>query len=119
MTRFLPVQPNLATRRAFLTSSASGLGMAALAALLQEDGVLSASSANQTTETKAPHFAPRARRCIFIFLAGGTSQIELFDPKPELARFSGQKLPESMTKGTRFSFINLEKSALMGSRFSF
>lgn len=105
------------TRRSFLTSAASGLGAAATAALLQQDGVLAASA--DALAPKASHFAPKARRCIFIFLAGGTSQIELFDPKPKLNAMSGQKLPESMTKGARFSFLNLQKSVLMGSRFGY
>lgn len=104
------------TRRGFLTSAASGLGAAALAAMLQQDGLLASAPASPLAP-KAPHVAGRARRCIFIFLAGGTSQIELFDPKPELNRLSGQTLPESLTQGARFSFLNLQKSVLMGSRF--
>src|SRR5947207_2610590 len=107
------------TRRNFLTSAASGLGAAALGSLLHQDGLLAAPSPVSPSTPRAPHFTPRARRCIFIFLAGGTSQIELFDPKPVLNKLSGQKLPESVTKGARFSFLNLQKSVLMGSRFGY
>ncbi len=99
------------TRRAFLTSAASGLGSAALASLLREDGVAS--------DEVTPHFAPRARSAIFIYLAGGTSQIELFDPKPRLQALTGQTLPESLTKKERFSFLKPNEAKLMASRYAF
>jgi len=104
-----------ATRRAFLTSSASGLGAAALASLITTDHVMGADRPTLPT----PHFPPRARAAIFIFLAGGTSQLELFDPKPKLRELTGQKLPESFTKKERFAFIEPEKARIMPSRFGF
>jgi uncharacterized protein DUF1501 len=115
------------TRRGFLTSAASGLGLLGLASLLQEEGALAApdegglrrSAIEDPLTLRPPHFAPRAKSCIFLFLAGGTSQIELFDPKPELVRMSGQALPESFTKDVRFSFIKPGQSVLMGSRHAF
>ena len=57
---------------------------------------------------KAPHFAPKAKRCICIYLEGAPSQIDLFDPKPKLNELHGQKLPESFTKNVRFAFIQKE-----------
>ena len=74
----------LQARRGFLTSTASGAGAMALSSLLLGDGVLAA-DADQTNPLapKKPHFSPRATRCIFIYAAGGPSQIDLFDPKPE------------------------------------
>lgn len=54
---------------------------------------------------RAPHFAPKAKNVIFLFMAGGPSQIDLFDPKPEMRKWEGQPLPESMRKGLRFAFI--------------
>src|ERR1700709_883655 len=88
-------------RRQFFTSSASGLGAAALASLLQADGLLAKESAGDSTNPlapKAPHFAPKAKRCIFILPEGAPSHIDLYDPKPKLAELHGQKLPESLTK---------------------
>lgn len=107
------------TRRGFFTSAAGGLGAAALGSLLRDDGVFAASSSGDGLVPKAPHFPARAKRCIFIFLAGGTSHVELFDPKPKLAELNGQKVPPSVVKNTRFSFLKIEKSLLMGSRFKF
>ena len=115
------------TRRRFLTSAASGLGTIALASLLKEDGLLASESAvkaaaNDFTNPLRPrpgHFIGPAKSCIFIFLAGGTSHLELFDPKPELSRLDGQRIPESFLKGVRFSFLKPTESLLMGSRFKF
>ena len=109
----------LQTRRDFLATSASGVGMLALASLLQQDGLLAAESglpegANPLAP-RAPHFAPKAKNCIFIYLEGAPSQIDLFDPKPKLNELSGQPLPESMTKNVRFAFIQKETAVLMGS----
>jgi hypothetical protein len=113
-------------RRQFLTSTASGIGLAALAAIFSDEGYLAAGSspapatAKDPLALKSPHFAPRARRCICIFLEGGPSQMDLFDPKPELARLDGQKLPESMTKNVRFAFLQKDTATIMAShrRFS-
>src|SRR5262245_8206518 len=88
----------LRSRRQFFTSSASGLGAAALASLLQADGLLASDSADGAANPlapKAPHFAPKAKRCIFILPEGAPSHIDLYDPKPKLAELHGQKLPES------------------------
>src|SRR5687768_9356516 len=106
------MSPNAASlllaRRRFFTSTASGLGGAALAWLLPQDclagDVMSASS--NPFSSNSPHFAPRAKRFIFIFLDGGPSQMDLFDPKPKLHELHGQTLPESMLENVRFAFIN-------------
>src|SRR3954470_18699186 len=101
------------TRRDFLASTASGIGMLALASLLQEHGLLGAEAS--PAETRGLHFAPKAKRCIFIFMEGAPSQIDLFDAKPKLKELDGQKLPESLTKEMRFAFIQKESAVLMGS----
>jgi hypothetical protein len=69
----------------------------------------------------APHFAPRARRVIFLFMSGGPSHIDLFDPKPKLTALQGRELPESFKKGERFSAnaLRQEKLLLAGSPFGF
>ncbi len=88
------------SRREFLTSAASGLGMAALAATLAGDGVLGphGAQAGELLHTdplaaKPPHIAPRAKACIFIFMEGAPSQIDLFDPKPKLNELHGRSCP--------------------------
>jgi len=104
----------LQSRRDFLTTSASGIGLAAVASLLQEQGLLAADPANPLAP-RAPHFAPKAKACICIYLEGAPSQIDLFDPKPKLNELNGQKLPDSMTKNVRFAFIQKDGARLMGS----
>jgi hypothetical protein len=106
------------TRRHFLTSSASGIGLLALASLLRDEGLLAAEPALGAGQL--PHFAPRAKRCICFYLEGAPSQLDLWDPKPKLNELNGQPLPESMTKNVRFAFIKKEGARLLGSprRFS-
>jgi hypothetical protein len=107
------------TRRDFLTTTASGLGALALASILNDHGLLAAEAtrANSTAENplarRHPHFAPRAKACIFIFMEGAPSQMD-FDPKPKLNELDGQKLPESMVKEVRFAFIQKDSAVLMG-----
>src|SRR6267378_1740759 len=113
----------LQSRRNFLATSASGIGMLALASLLKEEGLLAAESvlgdAVNPLAPKAPHFAPKAKACICIYLEGAPSQIDLFDPKPKLNEMDGQKLPESMTKNVRFAFIQKDTVKLMGTKRKF
>src|SRR4026209_1651976 len=103
------------TRRDFLTSTASGLGLLALASIFREQGLLAADDAPSLFGPKPPHFAPKAKACIFIFMEGAPSQMDLFDPKPKLNELDGQKLPESLTEKVRFAFIRKESAVLMGS----
>lgn len=106
------------TRRRFLTSSASGIGAVALASMFREEGLIAgdvSSSPADSSSSRPPHFKPRATRCICIFLEGGPSQMDLFDPKPELTRLDGQKLPDSLTKNMRFAFIQKDTATIMAS----
>ena len=103
------------SRREFFTSTASGLGLLALSSMLQGEGLLAAEAPTDPLAPRAPHFAPKAKNCIFIFMEGAPSQIDLFDPKPKLNELNGQPLPESMTKNVRFAFIKKETARLMGS----
>lgn len=107
-----------ATRRSFLNTSASGLGGIALAHLLQQDASAAPASTNPLAP-KDPHFPAKAKNCIFIFMAGAPSQIDLFDPKPKLNELDGQPLPKSMTENVRFAFIEKETAKLMGSKRTF
>lgn len=110
---------NLHSRRAFLGNAANGVGMLALASLLRDEGLLAGDSGDEgAANPLAPrlaHLAPKAKACIYIYLEGAPSQIDLFDPKPKLNELDGQALPESMTKNVRFAFLQKETARLMGS----
>ena len=117
----------LQSRRYFLGNAGYGIGATALASLLASDGFSdeplksngAPAEATNPLQPKAPHFAPKAKRCILIFLEGAPSQIDLFDPKPKLNELNGKPLPESMTKNVRFAFIKKESAVLLGSKRKF
>ena len=111
-----PIQSQLEqTRRSFLATSASGLGGVALASLLAEDGLLANEFANPLAQRR-PHFEPKAKACINIFMAGAPSHLDLFDPKPELNKRHGQSLPKEILDKARFAFIKPETVKLMGTK---
>ena len=116
------------TRRDFLVDTARGVGGLALASLLEADGLLAgeagsrgpgSTAAPSPLTPKPPHFTPRAKQCIFIYMEGGVSQIDLFDPKPRLRELDGQTLPESMTRNVRFAFLQPATARLMASPHPF
>src|SRR5438128_880444 len=95
-----------ANRRSFLIEAGGGLGAIALSSLLGERvGASELSLPKNTTEheltsesplaPRRPHFVPRARRVIWLFMHGGPSHVDLFDPKPDLVKYAGQPLPPS------------------------
>jgi hypothetical protein len=102
-------------RRDFLFGCANGIGTVALASLLASDGLLAAEKADGPLAPRAPHFAPKAKRCIYIFMDGGPSQLDLFDPKPRLKQLDGQLIPQSLVKDLRFAFINKKTARIMAS----
>ncbi len=110
-------------RRDFLVSTARGVGGVALASLLARDRLRAASTAPPTARAPGSlhpsHFPPRAKNCIFLYMEGGVSQIDLFDRKPRLNELHGQKMPESLTKNIRFAFIQKESAVLWGSPHPF
>ena len=83
--------PHFLSRRELLHRCGMGIGSLALMPLLADDGV-AASSANPLLP-KAPHFEPRAKHVVHLFMAGGPSHVDTFDPKPSLTRYAGKKLP--------------------------
>jgi len=89
------------SRRRFLAGAAGGFGLAALASLLSEDGLLASDDDTNPLRPRPPHFPASAQSGIFIFLVGGTSQVDLFDPKPTLEKLHGQPIPESFRQGVR------------------
>ena len=113
------------TRRSFLTSSASGVGAAALASLLGSEGLLAEvdgadrAGAADPLAPRATHHDGPAKSCIFIFMAGAPSHLDLFDPKPKLNELHGKPLPDSILKDVRFAFIKKESATLLGSNRTF
>src|SRR5262245_31814866 len=95
-----PPVPRLRSRREFLLKAGGGFGALALAGLMGRDGLLGAeaSKAAGPFAPKAPHFPAKAERVLFLFMEGGPSAIDTFDPKPELTRLNGQPLPPSFGK---------------------
>jgi hypothetical protein len=81
------------SRRRFLCEAGGGLGAVAASAMLAAESRAAMPAAVSPLAPLAPHFAPRATRVVYLFMHGGPSQVDLFDPKPELARFAGQPLP--------------------------
>jgi hypothetical protein len=111
------------TRRHFFGLNATGIGMAALASVFGSEA-----GADQGALGKAhgglpglPHFAPKAKRVIYLFQSGGPSQIELFDYKPRLKDLARQELPESVRMGQRLTGMSATQSSfpVVPSKFSF
>ena len=104
------------TRRQFFGGGTFGIGTAALAALLGRDA---RAEARDPLAPRPPHFAPKARSIIYLFMAGAPSQLDLFDYKPKLSQFDGQPCPAELIQGERFAFIK-GTPTLLGSphRFS-
>ncbi len=108
-------------RRDFLTSTASGLGLAAIGNLLTQDGVIghqqasAAEAIKQAVVSRMPHFAPKAKSCIFLLQAGAPSHLDLYSPKPKLNELDGQPLPKEMLEKVRFAFIKKDSAVLLGS----
>ena len=95
------------TRRAFLRRSGLGLGAMALGSLLTESlfaAEASRGSANPLAP-RPPHFAPRAKRVIYLHMVGAPSQLDLFDHKPELEKYDGKPCPDDFIQGKRFAFL--------------
>lgn len=90
------------------------MGSLALASLLN-DKVLAASPGLPTV---GPHFAPKAKNIIYLFQSGGPSHLDLFDPKPELSKRSGQQVPEELVKNIRLAQIG-KNASLLGSPYKF
>jgi hypothetical protein len=106
-------------RRDFLAKCCGGLGIAALGDLLTADGLTAATvSSTNPLAPKPPHFAPKAKSVIYMFMEGGPSQFELFDNKPAMQKWNGKRLPESMTKDLKLAFIK-PTAAVMASSFQF
>src|SRR5438094_7126545 len=91
------------TRRQLFRDCGVGLGSLALASLLDERGLGAATT--DPLAPKKPHFPAKAKRAIYLHMAGAPSQLDLFDYKPKLVELNGQDCPESLYKKERFAFI--------------
>ena len=92
---------NLIKRREFLRQGTLGIGSLALSQLLTREA-----------HASGYHHAPRARNVIFLHMVGGPSQMDTFDPKPELDKWDGKSLPAEITRGQKFAFITPEARAI-------
>ncbi len=113
----MTMTPN--SRRDFLRNAGGGFGMLALAAMLAEDGLLADDperARNPLAPRRGHHRAP-AKNVIFLFMSGGPSHLETFDPKPELTRLAGQPLPASF--GHVMTRRAVERNRLLASPFRF
>src|SRR5919204_4257699 len=111
------------TRRHFFKQSGFGIGGLALSALIDEKLLAQAAGAQaklgDPRAPRAPHFAPKAKNIIYLFMAGAPTQLDLFDHKPALQKHSGEEIPaEFIPKGERFAFIK-GTPRLLGSPFAF
>ena len=116
-----PATAQFLTRRQFLARNALGIGGVALAWLLNEERMLATPPSvprarlSFDLKPKTPPFPPRARAMISLFMHGGPSHVDLFDPKPELTRRSGEDYPGEVT----FSFVDRASKKLLGSPWKF
>src|SRR5688572_33501624 len=110
------------SRRAFLKQSSTGLGAIALAGLLNPNLY---GNSTQALKTKGAlgklHFAPKAKRVIYLFQSGAPSHLDLFDQKPKLKEMTGEELPPEIRKGQRITGMTAGQSVLkcVGSAFDF
>lgn len=119
-----PIHPDLRflTRRQFFSRCSLGLGGIALASLLKDQGLFAATPAAQLhpMAPKPTHFPAKTKNIIYLFMAGGPSQLELFDYKPKLTELNGQPIPQSFIEGKRFAFMDSSHGTkLLGTRRAF
>ena len=95
----IPEYHNLVNRRLLLRGAASSIGVAALSSLMSQDAM----AGSNGPVPGGTHFAPRAKRVVYLFQSGGPSHLELFDPKPKLRDLHGTELPDSIRRGQRLT----------------
>jgi hypothetical protein len=105
-------------RRSFLGRSAAGLGTLALADLLAP-GLFADAKVEKWPGAVRPHHAPKVKRVIYLYMAGGPSHLETFDPKPTLAKMNGRPMPESVTKGQPIAQLQGAKLNCLGPTHEF
>jgi len=109
-----------ATRRSFLGRSTAGIGAIALGSLLRPDSLLGDVVVPKWHGViNPPHFKPRAKRIIHLYMAGGPSHLETFDYKPKLAEMNGKPMPESLTKGKQIAQLQGKKLVCLAPQWPF
>src|SRR2546422_1959778 len=110
----------LLTRRWFFRQCGVGLGSIALGSLLEGENAFGAKlpSARNPLAPKEPHFKPKAKRVIYLFMAGAPSQLDLFDYKPALTKYNGKPVPQEVVMGQKYAFIKPD-AALYATEFKF
>src|SRR5712691_9589492 len=106
------------TRRKFFQQCGTGMGALALASLLNENLFAAAAADPATSKPFGPHFKPKAKNIIYLFMSGGPSHLDLFDYKPELIKRSGEKTPEELVKNIRLAQIGKD-AKLLGTNYKF
>ncbi|MCC7423991.1 MAG: DUF1501 domain-containing protein [Planctomycetaceae bacterium] len=107
------------TRRTFLARTATGLGAVALGSMMNGDADAAPANDRWTGIVNPRHHAPRAKRVIWMTMAGGPSHLETFDDKPKLAEMHGQPMPESFTKGQQIAQLQGQKLVCYGPQTTF
>src|SRR5437762_7112543 len=107
----------VASRREFFTRAGSGLAGIALASLLRGDGALAAATISDALAPRKPHHPPKAKSIIWLFMEGGPSHVDLFDPKPKLLDLAGQPMPASF--GRPITAMGTSNNTLMPSKRTF
>jgi hypothetical protein len=111
------------TRRHFFSQCGMGIGSVALASMMAERGLQAASAAAAAPGPgvmRHGQTVPRAKSVIYLFMAGGPSQLELYDYKPKLTQLHGQPIPQSYIEGKRFAFMDSSHGVkLLGTRRTF
>ncbi|HZM02685.1 MAG TPA: DUF1501 domain-containing protein [Candidatus Saccharimonadales bacterium] len=109
------------TRRYFFKECGVGLGAMALASLLRGTDLFAAAAPSVIDNPfapRAPHFPAKAKRVIYLFQAGGPSQLDLFNYRPTMAKYDGKPLPAEIVKNQRYAFIKSD-AALFATKFKF
>src|SRR5438046_557448 len=110
----------LITRRWFFRQCGVGLGSIALASLLDDTKASGATlpAGSNPLGPKSPHFKPKAKRVIYLFMGGAPSQLDLFDYKPTLTKYDGKPVPQEVVMGQKYAFIKPD-AALFATDFKF
>lgn len=115
----LHVQTHYSSRREFLERAGGGFGLLSLFGMMEQDRLLGATpDPTDPLAPKAPNFPAKAKSVIYLFMHGGPSHLDTFDPKPLLNKLDGQKLPPSL-QNVRLQFTNAAEAPLLASRRTF
>lgn len=115
-----PNLQNMINRRTFLGNSSLGLGSAALMSLLNSENTFASSEEREGIHLKGlPHFEPKAKRVIFLCMAGGPSHLETFDYKPTLEKMDGKPMPASFTNGQPIAQLQNKELKCLGPQYKF